>query len=72
MYDDPFMELNDARHLMRSMHNRVNVLLFGNKHVMGKWENGNGVRYVLASDDAPAKDWAHEITVGKKERSARR
>ena len=49
------------------MYNRVTVLLFGHKHVMGKWENRNGIRYVLASDDSPGKDWAHEITVEKGE-----
>jgi len=34
------------------------------------WEMGekcNGIRYVLASDDSPGKDWAHEITVEKGE-----
>lgn len=34
---------------------------------MGKWENCNGIRYVLASDDSPGKAWAHEITVEKGE-----
>jgi hypothetical protein len=63
MYDDPCMELKDARHVMRIMYNRFNVPLFGHKHVMGKWENCNGIRYVLASDDSPGKDWAHELTV---------
>jgi len=65
MHNNPFMELKDARQVMRIIYNRVNVLLFGHKHVMGKWENCNGIRYVLASDDSPAKDWAHEITVEK-------
>lgn len=67
MHNNPFMELKDARQLMRIMYNRVNVLLFGHKHVIGKWENCNGIRYVLASDDSPGKDWAHEITVEKGE-----
>jgi hypothetical protein len=64
------MELKDARQLTRIMYNRVNVLLFGHKHVMGKWENCNGIRYVLASDDLPGKEWAREITVEKGEVSA--
>ena len=46
------------------------MLLFGHKHVMGKWENCNGIRYVLASDDSPGKEWAREITVEKGEVSA--
>jgi 3',5'-cyclic AMP phosphodiesterase CpdA len=67
MHNDPFMELKDARQVMRIMYNRVNVVLFGHKHVMGKWENCNGIRYVLASDDSPGKEWAREITVEKGE-----
>ena len=61
------MELKDARKLMRIIYGRVDALLFGHKHVMGKWENRNGIRYVLASDNSPGKDWAHEITVEKGE-----
>ena len=64
------MELKDARQVMRIMYNRVNVLLFGHKQVMGKWKNYNGIRYVLASDDSPGKEWAREITVEKGEVSA--
>lgn len=63
MHDDPRLELKDARHVMRIMYNRLNVLLFGHKHVIGKGENCNGIRYVLASDDSPGKDWAQELTV---------
>jgi len=67
MHNNPFMELKDARKLMRIIYGRVDALLFGHKHVMGKWENRNGIRYVLASDNSPGKDWAHEITVEKGE-----
>ena len=70
MHNNPFMELKDARQVMRIMYNRVNVLLFGHKHFMGKWENCNGIQYVLASDDSPGKAWAREITVEKGEVSA--
>jgi hypothetical protein len=38
------MELKDGRHAIRIMYNRINVLLSGRKHVMGKWENCNGIR----------------------------
>jgi hypothetical protein len=37
MHNNPFMELKDARQVMRIMYNRVRVLLFGHKHIMGKW-----------------------------------
>ena len=65
MHNNPFMELKDAREVMRIMYNRVNVLLFGHKHVMDTWENGNGIRHVLGSDDLPGKKWSHEIAVEK-------
>jgi 3',5'-cyclic AMP phosphodiesterase CpdA len=66
MHCNPFMELKDASDLMRVIYQKVDVLLFGHKHVSGKWENCNGIQYVLASDNSPGKDWAREITVEKK------
>jgi 3',5'-cyclic AMP phosphodiesterase CpdA len=63
IHNDPFMELKDARELMRTIYNKVDVVLFGHKHVLGTWENINGIRYVLASDNSPGKDWVREITL---------
>ena len=63
MHNNPFMELKDAYELMRTIYWRVNVVCFGHKHVSNQWENMNGIRYVLASDNSPGKDWAREITV---------
>jgi hypothetical protein len=63
MHGNPFMELMDAKQLMRTIYGRINVLLFGHKHVSEKWENYGGIEYVLASDNSPGKDWAREITV---------
>lgn len=63
MRNDPFMRLNDARKLARIIYNKVDVVLFGHKHEMGKWENLWGAQYVLASDNSPGKKKACEITI---------
>lgn len=63
IHNDPFMELKDAKELARVVYNKVDVILFGHKHVMAKWENRWGARYILASDNSPGKDLAGEITI---------
>lgn len=63
MHGNPFMELQDCRELMRSLYMRADVVLFGHKHVSKEWENVNGIRFVLASDNSPGKAWVREITV---------
>ena len=67
IHNNPFMELTDARFLMRALYNRVNVLCFGHKHVSSRWEKLNGIQFVLAADNAPGKDYAREISVIGKE-----
>ena len=61
--NDPFMELKDAREMWAAIYMKVDVLLFGHRHVSEMWENKNGVEYILASDNSPGKDWVREITV---------
>jgi len=63
IHNNPFMELKDARGLMRCLYHRVDVVLFGHKHVSKEWKNCNGIQYVLASDNSPGKEWAREISV---------
>jgi len=63
IHKDPFMELKDAAKLARVIYNKVDVILFGHKHVMGKRENRWGARYILASDNSPGKRKAGEITI---------
>jgi len=63
IHNNPFMELQDARALMRALYNRVDVVCFGHKHVSKLWRNMNGISYVLAADNAPGKDYAREITI---------
>ena len=63
------MELIDARQLMRTIYNWVDVVLFGHKHVMGRWPETDdmpkigAISYILASDNSPGKDLAREIIV---------
>jgi hypothetical protein len=63
MHNNPFMELKDALGLMRCIYGRVDVMLFGHKHVWKEWKDCNGIKFVLASDNSPGKDWAREIAV---------
>jgi 3',5'-cyclic AMP phosphodiesterase CpdA len=63
MRNDPFMELQDAKKLARVIYDKVDVVLFGHKHEMGKWENPWKIKYVLASDNSPGKSKAGEITI---------
>jgi 3',5'-cyclic AMP phosphodiesterase CpdA len=63
IHNDPSLELKDGRTLMRMLYGRVDAILFGHKHVMGKWEKVNGTQVVLASDNSPGKDWVRELIV---------
>jgi hypothetical protein len=63
MHNNPFMELKDARALMRCIYLKVDLLLFGHKHESRMWRNYGGIRYVLASDNSPGKDYAREIAI---------
>jgi len=64
--NNPFMELKDGYDLWRALFGKVDVLLFGHKHESDCWQNMNGVRYVLASDNSPGKRYAREIVIGKR------
>ena len=69
IHHDPFMELTDARELMRAIYNWVDVVLFGHKHVMGRWPETDdkpkigAISSILASDNSPGKDFAWEIAI---------
>jgi hypothetical protein len=66
MRNDPFMELKDAEALAKTIYNRVDLVLFGHKHVMEEWQNRYRAQYVLASDNSPGKNYAKEITIDNK------
>jgi 3',5'-cyclic AMP phosphodiesterase CpdA len=63
MRNDPFMELRDARKLWPVVYQRLDVMMFGHRHVSAMWENKGGVRFVLAADNSPGKAYAREISV---------
>lgn len=67
MHNNPFMELKDARTLMRLIFGRVDVVLFGHKHESNAWSNINGIPFVLSSDNSPGKDYAREVSVSNKQ-----
>ena len=46
---------------------KIDVLAFGHKHVMGKWENRWNIPYILASDKSVNSKWAREIVITKEE-----
>jgi len=66
MHGNAFMELIDARKLMRIIYSKVEVLLFGHKHASSCWESNNGIEHILASDNSPGKKYAREIVITKK------
>jgi 3',5'-cyclic AMP phosphodiesterase CpdA len=66
MHGNAFMELLDARELIRTIYNKVEVLLFGHKHASADWQNNNGIEYILAADNSPGKNYAREISVNNK------
>lgn len=67
MHGHPFMELKDAARLMRVCHQRVDVMMFGHKHVSAMWQGRCDIPYILAADNSPGKDWAREVTVRGRE-----
>jgi 3',5'-cyclic AMP phosphodiesterase CpdA len=66
IHNDPLLELKDARELMRTIYQKVDIVCFGHKHVSNLWQNINGIQYILASDNSPGKDWAREIEIRQK------
>jgi len=61
--NDPFMELKDAKALASTVYSRIDLILFGHKHVMKQWEKRWRTKYMLASDNSPGKQFAKEITI---------
>ena len=61
MHNNPFMEMKDAEKLARVIFGKVDVALFGHRHVWGDWKNVHMVKHHLASDKSPGKDWVREI-----------
>ncbi|MCG6536862.1 MAG: hypothetical protein L7F78_19695, partial [Syntrophales bacterium LBB04] len=55
-----------ARKLWPIVYGRLDVLLFGHRHVSKMWENKGGMRFVMAGDNPPGKAYAREIAVSQK------
>lgn len=70
MVNDPFMELKDANSLARIVYSKVDLILFGHKHVRGKWEKRWGTQLILASDNSSDKNYVSEISIENKVVSA--
>lgn len=65
MHNHPFMTLKDDYHLIRTIYNRVDVVLFGHKHQSKQLENIHGIHYIIASDNSPGKNYARELIIEK-------
>jgi len=62
--NDWFMELEDAKALMRMVYGRVDVMMFGHKHKSDYWKNRCGIAHVIASGSAAEQDYiVREIQV---------
>ncbi|MBF0462224.1 MAG: hypothetical protein HQL87_12595 [Magnetococcales bacterium] len=62
------MELKDAEKLRAVIAGRVDVVLFGHKHVQGEWPNRDGIPCVLAGANTPEPDnmaWEVDINARK-------
>jgi hypothetical protein len=53
--NNPFMEMKDAKDLMRVLYMRADAVLFGHRH--------GGVYDILAADNSPGKETVREIEV---------
>ncbi len=60
---NPFMEMKDAKELMRVLYLRADVVLFGHRHRSKRWDKYGGIYDVLAADNSPGKDTVREIEI---------
>ena len=63
MRNDPFMELRDARKFMRAIYGRVDVLLFGHRHVEQLWYGTCGIKLIHAAGRLADSDRVLRITI---------
>lgn len=63
MFNDPFMELRDAKDLAKIIYGKIDLVLFGHKHEAGQWQKTWNTRCMLASDNSPGKCSVREITI---------
>lgn len=66
IHSDPFMYLKNAEALAKVIYGKVDVLLFGHKHVPAQWFNRWDIPLILAADSLYSADTANEITIVNK------
>lgn len=62
-HTDPFNTLLDAHELLHVLAGRVQIVLFGHRHIAGMWQDTYQIPYILACDNSPGKPFAREITL---------
>ena len=72
MHWHPFMRLLDANKLLNRLKGKVDVLLFGHRHVAGEWYGRWGIPLTLAAPSTPQAGWFNEITIEGKAISVRK
>jgi len=69
---DPFMRLKDANKLLNRIKGKIDILLFGHRHVAGEWYGRWNIPLTLAAPSTPAAGWFNEITIQGKAISVRK
>ena len=62
-HSDPTMKLIDSYQFLSVIYGKVDILLFGHRHVAGQWRNINGIPLVMAAPSSPRNDYVQEITI---------
>ena len=68
--NDPFMELRDARNFMRTIYGRIDVLLFGHRHVEQIWHDTCGIKLIHAAGRLDDSDHVLRIAINDGEVSS--
>lgn len=61
----PFMRLRDAKDVLRILAYKVDVLLFGHKHISNHWTGLWGIPHVLAASATPQDRFIWDIEITK-------
>ena len=61
--NDPFIKMQDANEFARIIYGRVDILLFGHRHVMESWQGRWRIKHIAASDNSPGKNRVGEIII---------
>lgn len=63
MHHDPFMMLKDAKEFIRIVYGRIDVLLFGHRHMESIWENYCGIKLIHSAGRFDLMDKTLRITI---------